>query len=99
MKSTIQIISIIFFFYQITASFDDSYFCSNDINRFTSNIKPHMVRGIGKGAFGQIFGDGTTAVKKLKVVKYDNRGEFYLKNEIANMILMHSQFDYVKVPN
>lgn len=58
-----------------------------------------MVNSIGRGAFGEISGDGQVAVKKLQVLKYDSHGTFYLKNEIANMILFHNEFDFVRVVN
>lgn len=56
-----------------------------------------MVKAIGKGAFGEISGDGEVAVKKLQVLKYDSHGYFYLQNEIANMILFHNEYDFVRV--
>lgn len=58
-----------------------------------------MIKPLGKGAFGEVKGNGRYAVKHMVIDKYDNKDIFLLKNEISSMVLLSNEYDFVKLKN
>ena len=58
-----------------------------------------MKKLLGKGAYGEVKGDGRYAVKNMIKDTYATKEIFYLKNEISCMVLLSNEFDFVKLIN
>ena len=64
-----------------------------------NTIKLYMKKLLGKGAYGEVKGDGRYAVKNMVKDTYATKEIFYLKNEISCMVLLSNEFDFVKLIN